>query len=117
MTPTIHDTARTLAARDARAQQHAEQRAQAIRATLPAVAARLRDECGAEAVWLFGSLAAGSPHAESDCDLAVRGVSGARFLAALGIVARSVPCACDLVDLDRATPGLREHILTTGRPL
>ena len=117
MAPTIHDAARTLAAREESARAEAERRGAAIRALLPRVAARLREECGALEVRLFGSLADGTLHARSDCDLAVTGVSGERFLTALGIVARELPCACDLVDLGRAEPGLRAHVLATGRLL
>ena len=115
---TAADRARaTLAARKAAERDQVRARAAAVMAALPSAVARLRDECGATEVWLFGSLANGVLHPASDCDLAVRGIAPDRFVHALALLLWDLPIPCDLVDLDRATPGLVAWVESTGRRL
>lgn len=117
MHPYAADMRATLAKQAADERAAADRRAQRVFDSLPEVAAALRTQCGATDVWLFGSLADGSFHSRSDCDLAVRGCSPEAFARALGITAHLVPVDCDLVWLDRAQPALVTHIETTGRRL
>ena len=60
--------------------------------------------CGAQEVYLFGSVAAGRAGQTSDLDLAVRGLPRRWFYRAVGRVMRAAGRPVDLVDLDSATP-------------
>ena len=62
--------------------------------------------CGATRVVLFGS-ALGDPEGADDLDLACRGLTGLRFLDAVGDLMDEVPVPVDLVDLSAETPVTR----------
>ncbi len=70
---------------------------------------------GVRRVWLFGSLAWGSPARDADIDLAVEGLDGSAYFAALGELLAAAPVAVDLVRLEDAPPGLAARILAEGR--
>ena len=108
--------AATFAAREAAAHAWVQERATRLRQRLPDAAALLRAEYGATRVWHFGSLAAGTPHAESDVDLAVDQFEGAYFTA-LSRLVDLFGAEVDLVVLPTATDSLRERILAEGVPL
>lgn len=97
---------------DARVASHVE----ALRARLPEAARILRDRHGASRILLFGSLAAGDPHARSDVDLAVEGVSAEGYFSALADLLGLFP-SVDLVRLEDAPPTLARHIAVEGLPL
>lgn len=67
-------------------------------------AVKLLKESGCTEVYLFGSLAAGAPSAQSDIDLAVRGCSPQQFFALLGRLLMDLEHPVDLVDLDSDDP-------------
>lgn len=101
-------------ARRAAARRRAEQALGVARKA----AAVLRQEFGAERVWLFGSLARGTFDAASDIDLAVDGIEEKAFLRALGrLISLHPDFSVDLVDIREARPGLRRAIEEEGVPL
>ncbi len=108
--------ARTLRAREDTRRAAAEARARDLREQLPPLAEALRG-LGASEVWLFGSLAWGEPHLDSDVDLAISGLDGSQFVRALGIVDARIGSAYDLVDLDRASPAFAARIRDEGQRL
>lgn len=98
-------------ARRAAARRRAEQALGVARKA----AAVLRQEFGAERVWLFGSLARGTFDAASDIDLAVDGIEEKAFLRALGrLISLHPDFSVDLVDIREARPGLRRAIEEEG---
>ena len=105
-----------VAAREALREARVGERLAALRARLPEVAHALA-ALGAERVWVFGSVEDGSFDEGSDLDLAVSGLPPERFLVARVVVTDLVPVELDLVELERAPPTLRAHILATGREL
>jgi predicted nucleotidyltransferase len=94
----------------------AEARARRLRGKLSAATEILR-AAGAGRVWLFGSLASGVPHAESDVDLAVDGFPCARYFDVLAALMTLFGTRVDLVTLHDAPASLRERIAATGREL
>jgi predicted nucleotidyltransferase len=56
---------------------------------------------GCTEVYLFGSLASGKFHQQSDIDLAVRGCPSGNFFALLGKLLITLDYSVDLVDLDK----------------
>ena len=70
---------------------------------------------GAARVRLFGSLARGrAPGVHSDFDLAVEGLPPHAFLGCLGTLLQLLPLPVDLVELESASPPLRERIMREG---
>ncbi len=69
---------------------------------------------GAEEIWLFGSLVAGEVHKASDVRLAVGGMSGEAYVAALGLMSLNLPCSVDLVRLEEAAPAFGDRIRREG---
>jgi predicted nucleotidyltransferase len=67
-------------------------------------AVRILKEEGCTEIYLFGSVATGETHAESDIDLAVRGCPPDRFFQTLGRLMMELDRSVDLVDLDSADP-------------
>jgi predicted nucleotidyltransferase len=104
-----------LAERYAERRRAAAERAEALRRRIPALASSLV-EWGARRVVLFGSLSSGAePHAGTDVDLCVEGVSerdAARFALDL---AGSAGCRVGIVCWESASPELRHMIETYGR--
>jgi predicted nucleotidyltransferase len=72
---------------------------------------------GARRVWLFGSLVAGQPTADSDVDLAVEGLAGSAYFGALADLMALFHGPVDLVRLEDAADSLRERVLAEGREL
>lgn len=67
---------------------------------------------GARQVWVFGSVARGRPFDErSDIDLAVEGLPADIYFRMVGELLSLLPCSVDLVELEKASPRLRENIL------
>lgn len=92
-----------------------ERREQALSA-LPALVEILR-QYGATEIYLFGSLRTGLFHRSSDIDLGVRGIPPERFFAALAALDAACDIAVDVVDLDEASPAVRQRILEEGHRL
>lgn len=92
-------------------------RVEAMRGALPELVRILVEQHGAREVWLFGSLAGGTPHERSDLDLAVRGVPPLEYFAALSDVQEHAPVPVDLVTLEDAPRALATFILATGERL
>ena len=100
--------------------------------TLPSCEARMIEEIaqryGLELIILFGSRAKGNPHAESDCDVAVKAGESfpleeserLRWETALEeelAVVLAVPEGLDLVVLNEAPSLLAYEVARSGRPL
>ncbi|MBT3497508.1 MAG: nucleotidyltransferase domain-containing protein [Gemmatimonadales bacterium] len=60
-------------------------------------------EEGCRAIYVFGSVVAGSPGIRSDLDLAVRGCPPERYYGLLGRLMEEVGVPVDLIDLDSDT--------------
>jgi uncharacterized protein len=79
------------------------------------IARDLGDRYGARKVTLFGSLARGDQGPVFDIDLAVKGISPARFFEAVAFVTGlSRRWKVDLVDVDDCEPSLRDTIEKEG---
>lgn len=63
-------------------------------------AARILLEEGATEVYVFGSAVHGTMRADSDIDLAIRGLPPEKFFPAMGKVGDTIRRMFDLVDLD-----------------
>jgi predicted nucleotidyltransferase len=77
-----------------------------LRQAIDQAVAILKD-AGAEAVYVFGSIAEGSIGPDSDVDLAVMGLPPAQFFPVMGQAMLVLPRPLDLVDLDVDTPFTR----------
>jgi uncharacterized protein len=66
--------------------------------------AALLTAAGAREVYVFGSVAAGRAHEDSDVDLAVAGLPPERFFATMARLENLFDRAVDLVDLDDTSP-------------
>ena len=77
----------------------------------------LVEEYGARAVYGFGSLYEGRLHERSDLDLAVEGLSPARYFKAYARVCAECPddIRVDLVPMESVSDTFRERIRTRGR--
>jgi|GEM_PF-1326310 len=84
-----------------------------LRAALPALVQLIEDAGGVD-VRLFGSVADGTVHADSDIDLGVSGLSSSAYFRLLGELLAAAPAPVDLVEMERAPASLRDHILATG---
>lgn len=105
-----------------RARAHAEDvrvaaRTARIRSLLPRAGAVLRQRFGATEVRLFGSVAGGRPHGESDVDISVRGVASAQQGAAWRALEEIFDCPVDLVRLETASPSLVRMVTEYGEQL
>jgi hypothetical protein len=94
-----------------------ELRAARLQALLPAAAEMLRERYGAQEIVLFGSLATGNATADSDVDLAARGVHSDDYFAALADLMTVFGGPVDLVRLELAPPSLLDRIAAEGKPL
>jgi predicted nucleotidyltransferase len=63
-------------------------------------AVRILREAGCREVYLFGSLAQGEIHSESDIDLAVRGCPRGEYFSILGRLFFELEYPVDLIDLE-----------------
>jgi predicted nucleotidyltransferase len=87
-------------------------------AALQAVVELLEDRFGLDALWLFGSFAAGRGRADSDIDLAAlfrRRPTGLELLEAQDELGALVRRPIDLVDLDGHAPILAMEVLRHGK--
>lgn len=94
-----------------------DDRARRLSARLDEASERLRTRYGAREVRLFGSLAGGEARAESDVDLATRGLAPERYFDALADLMALFGAPVDLVRLEEAPRSLVERIEAEGRPL
>ncbi len=106
----------TLAWRARRAQQLRDRQHQAdvARAAARQTARMLREEFGAEEVWLFGSLIDGPRHEDFDVDLAVSGIAPERYFSALARASELVGRSVDLMPLETCDDRRRRRVLDTG---
>jgi predicted nucleotidyltransferase len=75
----------------------------------------LKQEFGAQQVWLFGSLLdVQRVRAESDIDLAIAGLPDDRYLAAVARLLDLSDFSVDLVQLEHASPRIRQMIEQKG---
>lgn len=95
----------------------ASERASVLRAEAGVLARRLLEEPGVTHVWLFGSLAWGTPHTDSDIDLAAAGLSEQRYFRLLGELLMNASVSVDLVRLEDVDENFRQRILEHGVPL
>jgi uncharacterized protein len=116
MTVTIEAARASLVARELAEQALGHARAERILGHAPEIVALLRS-AGARRIVLFGSLATGSAHSNSDLDLAVDGLPGARYFEVLAELMRVSGCAVDLVRLEEAGESLLARIAAEGRTL
>ncbi|MBX3268662.1 MAG: nucleotidyltransferase domain-containing protein [Sandaracinaceae bacterium] len=101
------DRARRARERREAAEREARERAQSI-------AHALRDEHGADAVYLFGSLAWGGFHDGSDIDLAVVGLTPRALALAAADAEAIADRSVTLLDLDDAPASLQQRIQERG---
>jgi predicted nucleotidyltransferase len=94
-----------------------EQRASALRQRVQEAASRLTGEYGARCVWLFGSLAWGDLHEESDVDVLVEGLPAERWEAAAAFLEEAVGVPVDLIRSEEAPASLVERVRCSGRRL
>lgn len=70
---------------------------------------------GATSVWLFGSLAWGEPHPDSDVDLLVEGVSPASWPEAVRVIERRLTgTRVDVLRSEDAPPLLNDRVRAEG---
>ena len=113
----VQDVARRVLARDRLRRDKARRRADGLLVHNEA-AARLLRAAGARRVWLFGSLAEGRARLESDVDLAVEGLpASTAYFRLVGDLVELYGTNVDLVELEKAPPGLAARILELGIPL
>jgi uncharacterized protein len=72
---------------------------------------------GVQRVWLFGSLAWGEAHEESDIDLAVEGLPAEELWRAQGELLAAAPCEVDLTRIEEVPPAFSSRIRASGRLL
>ncbi len=114
MHPYVRTALSAASAREVEAGRLAKVRAESALPGLRVLADRLRSECGASKVWLFGSLAEGGAHSRSDADVAAEGLTPEAYTRALGIAAEVVPLPCDVVRMESAPDSLRAWVVETG---
>ena len=88
-----------------------------LRNLLPAVVEVLAREFGVRRVILFGSLVSGFVDRDSDIDLAVEGLPGRSYFAALLRVEAVAGVHVDLIPLEEVSPSLRRLIDDRGEVL
>lgn len=111
----VHQTLDHLRRRKSTEDERIRVRAQRLCAAVPSAASHLREVYGAVEVTLFGSLATGRHlHAESDVDVAVRGLSLESLVAAHLDLEQLLRADVDLVALESAPPSLVERIRCEG---
>jgi len=88
-----------------------------IRQALPALTDLLVGEFGVRQVILFGSVARGRAHSDTDVDLAVEGLAPERYFEALARCSDVAGRNVDLVPMEEAIPELLRIIRTKGEVL
>jgi predicted nucleotidyltransferase len=117
MSVTATETALHLQALEDAEHQAGRDRAGRLLDHLPQARRVLVERHGAQRVWLFGSLIAGQPTAESDVDLAVERLPSSAYFSALADLMALFHGPVDLVRLEEASESLRERVLAEGREL
>lgn len=69
---------------------------------------------GVTEAWIFGSIARGTPHPDSDVDIAVAGCRPDRFYKLAAALERALSIPLDLLDLDRAPLDITEDVRASG---
>lgn len=106
--------ARTFLARVTRELEEAARRADGLRDKAREAARELGAQ-GASGVWLFGSLAWGEPHRDSDVDLLVEGVSRERWPeAARAVEQRLAGARVDVLRAEDAPASLCDRVRAEG---
>lgn len=105
-------------ARLEREQHEADERAQRLRAMVPQLAAELYRR-GARSVVLFGSLAREDllPHAKTDIDLCVYGLSADQALEASFELTRIAQVKVDVVSWDDSSDRVRQWVSEYGKEI
>jgi predicted nucleotidyltransferase len=114
---TAEQTAAWLRQRDAARRDLAVARAEKLRTLLHAVVVGLKSDFGCTRVELFGSLATGDVHADSDVDLFVEGLPAARQFEAMAFASSRLGVQVDLVRAEDAPASLAQRVRAEGRPL
>jgi predicted nucleotidyltransferase len=83
-----------------------------FRADIDRAVQLLREE-GCTEIYVFGSVAAGESHGDSDIDLAVRGCPPGRFFHTLGRLMWELEHPVDIVDLDESNIFVR-YLIGSG---
>jgi predicted nucleotidyltransferase len=117
MTVTAAQAAETLRRRERERQAAARLRADALIAKLPTAKRILQERYGVRRVVLFGSMATGQPHPDSDLDLAVEGLAPEHHFAAMADLMEALGCTLDLVRTKEAPLSLAQRIAEEGRTL
>jgi predicted nucleotidyltransferase len=89
-------------------------RSDRLREAAKVVAARLAKDFGVRRVWLFGSLAWGEGHSQSDIDLLVEGLSNEHWSAASAAAEAEANVSVDLVRVEEAAPELLKRVREEG---
>jgi predicted nucleotidyltransferase len=110
----IAECAGTLVARIESRQAAARTRGEKLRRQAADAVRVLASEFEVRRAWLFGSLAWGDPHEESDVDLLVEGLDTRTAGDAERRVAEVVEARVDLVRAEEAPPGLCERVRREG---
>ena len=117
MPVTAKETALHVQALEAARRQRGSERAARLLAHAEETKNLLRERYCANRVWLFGSLVAGAPTADSDVDLAVEGLPSTVYFNALADLMSLFRAPVDLVRLEEAPHSLHDRILLEGREL
>lgn len=114
MTITPAQAAEALVARARQRHAAVEARRAALRAALPALAAKLRATYGARQILVFGSLAWGGFHTRSDVDVAVEGLSAEQLADATTDACEIMGATVELFRLDALPDAFRRRIVADG---
>ncbi len=117
--PTItpQQAAEALVARATQRHAAVEARRLVIRGKLSALADMLRTRYGAQRVMVFGSLAWGGFHAQSDVDVAVEGIASERLWQATTDANEGMPATVELFALESLPQSFRQRVLAEGELL
>jgi len=114
---TAAETASWLRARDAKRRATAVARADRLLGLLPGVVTELKTRFDCRKVILFGSLATGDVHPDSDVDLWVEGLEAPRHFEAVAAASARLGVQVDLVRAEDAPDSLRARVADEGKAL
>ena len=97
--------------------KHDARAAQQARDALPHLIELLQSTYHTKHIILFGSLAHGCFHTQSDIDLAVEGIEPAQFFYALADLNALAPSRVDLKPLESLEVHFKQRVLSTGEVL
>jgi predicted nucleotidyltransferase len=98
-------------------EQRIAERNSQLCAALPSAVQRLVRDFGVSRVVLFGSLARGEAHLESDVDLLVEGIAPSKLFEAAAMLSSQLQADVDLVPAEAARPLVLERAAAEGRVL